>query len=78
MNREIAFRQMRDTLSFMLFIAIDTKGLKLDGEKETLESIKNICKELFILWGIGYQVLPQEQEELLEKILQMIDTLVED
>jgi len=79
LDKEISFRNMRDTLSFMLITAINSKWLQIEKyeESERLYSIKNICGELSELWGIGYGVLPKEREELLEQILKMVDSLIE-
>lgn len=73
LDREVAFRQMRETLIMMLIMAIQSKGE--EREQERIQTIKNICRDLFELWGIGYQVLLKGQEEILEQILDIIDTL---
>lgn len=77
-GKEATFIQMRDTLTFMLITAIDSKCMGDECEKERLESIKKISDQLFELWGIGYQIYPEDREILLGQISQMIDTLVED
>lgn len=79
MDREIAFRQMRETLIMLLTMSIKSKCIEDEEERtqERLRIIKNVCGELMGLWGIGYRVLEEGQEELLCQICGFIDTLSE-
>lgn len=74
--RVVDFRQM-----YRVMITLLNEALVCVDEpyqKENIERILHICSELFTLWGIGYQVLSRAEEESLERIVDMIDTLKQD